>query len=158
MAEAAINPQNLAANLLTSALVAPDHQTGLYRLLQKEHFLIKIWSQSLRTDQQSDKQWSINTAKAYNQDSQPLKTIQKFPRVGGVFICVHAGFAQSAKLIASEKQQLYLFMHRYERDQIGSPDAPMADRLNGREWSVPGKVVGSSAAWVHPICSVEPLQ
>lgn len=76
-----------------------------------------------------------------------------------MFICVRAGFAQSAKLIASEKQQLYLFMHRYARDQTESPDAAMADRLTHHERSVlfvcadacrvAGKVVGSGAAWAH---------
>lgn len=116
----------------------------------------------------SDKQWSINTAGEHNQDSQPLKTIQTFPRVGGVFICVRAGFAQSAKLITSEKQQLYLFMHQYVRDQTGSPVAAMADRLNRCEWyvlfvcsnacRVPGKVVGSKAAWVHLLCGAAALK
>lgn len=141
----------------------------LYGLLQKEHFLKrKISSEKPQNWPTSDKQWGINTTAAHNQDPQPLKTIQKFPRVGGVFICVRAGFAQSAKLIAGEKQQLYLFMHRYTRDQPGSPDAAMADTLSRREWCmlsvcsdgcrVPGKVVGSSAAWVHQLCSVEPLQ
>lgn len=50
MAEFAINLQRLDADLSTSASAAPDHQTGLYRLLQKEHFLIEISSRSHRID------------------------------------------------------------------------------------------------------------
>lgn len=45
-----INPRNLDVDLTTGASVAPDHQIGLHRPLEKEHFLIKISFGTLRID------------------------------------------------------------------------------------------------------------